>query len=126
MSAAEGAAAGPLEVVRARRFELVDVDGVVRALLGDLGPRPGEVFGLVLLDPHGRARLRIELGPTGPALVLDQDGNDVIELAVHDVVADALRPGSHLRLSDRHGRPALAWHVEADGSATLRTGAREP
>lgn len=126
MKPSERPGAGPVEVVRARRFELVDADGAVRAVLGDLGAGRGEVFGLALLGAQGWARVRIELGPLGPTVALDQDGNDVIALGVHDAVADALRPGAHLQLSDRHGRPVLGWQVEADGSMTVRTGPRGP
>ncbi len=111
--------ATPPASVQARRFELVDDDGRVLAVLGLLDGRPGRApAGLALFDEHGRARVWMALGDDGPALVFDQGGNDVVHLGVSDPGPDALHVGAHLHLSDRHGRPVLGWRVEADGSLT--------
>ncbi|MDP9071875.1 MAG: hypothetical protein M3N68_11505 [Actinomycetota bacterium] len=115
---------GPPEVVRARRFELVDAEGAVRAIVGDLGGGGG-VFGVALVGRQGEARVWIELGEQGPALVFDQGGNDVVAVGVHDAVADALHVGAYLQLSHADGRPALGWRVEDDGSVTMRAGGPE-
>jgi hypothetical protein len=118
---------GPIEeVLRARRFELVDGTGAVRAVLGELSTGGGAAFGLALVGVSGRPRVWIEVGDQGPALVFDRDGNAVLQLGVDDPAADALHVGAYLHLSDEQGRPALRWRVEDDGSATLRTAARGP
>ena len=118
---------GPLEVVRARIFELVDAQGAVRAIVGQLGAGRGDgALGVALVSGQGEARVWIELGEHGPALVFDQGGNDVVALGVHDAAADALHVGAYLQLSHPVGRPAVGWRVEDDGSVTMRTGGPEP
>jgi len=115
---------GAVGIVRARRLEVVDADGVVRAVVGDLATPPrGGVFGIALLGSQGQPRVWMEVDGQGPALVFDQGGNDVVELGVDDPGADALHVGAYLHLSRPDGRPALGWRVEEDGSVTMRTGA---
>jgi hypothetical protein len=120
-----GDGAGPDDVVRARRFEVVDANGVVRVVLGDLAHSRGGVFGIALLGSQGQPRVWIEVDGRGPALVFDQGGNDVVELGVDDPVADALHVGAYLHLSGPDGRPAVSWRVEEDGSVTMRTAGPE-
>ncbi len=112
--------------LRTERLEVVDRQGRVRAVLGDLGS-PGAVpsVGLVLLDPHGTVRAWISLGEQGPELVFDQGGNAVIELGVAEATADAIHVGAYVQLSDADGRPALGLRINADGSVTVRSGDQE-
>lgn len=111
-------------VVRATRVELVDQDGAVRAVLGQLdSPDPGApVFGLALLDEAGRQRVWLSLDGSGPALVFDLAGNNVITLGVNDPTADALHVGGYLHVADLDGTPVLGWQVEEDGSVLARHG----
>lgn len=111
-------------VLQVRRLEIVDGDGRVRAVLGDIGPAApaGPEFGLALLDAQGEHRVWLSVGPQGPVLVFDAAGNAVVEVGVHDESSDALHVGAYLVLSDRSGAMSVGWWVEEDGSASMRTG----
>jgi hypothetical protein len=110
----------PATVVRATRFEVVDGQGRTRAVLGRLADEepegPPAPFGLALLDEQGRARVWCGLVAEGPVLLLDQDGNAVVQLGVDDATPDALHVGAYLHLADRRGTPRVGWRVEEDGS----------
>jgi hypothetical protein len=60
------------EVVRAKRFEMVDDDGHTRAVIGRLGDGSPHV---VLADTDGRMRCAIWLAPNGTASVAFFDDN---------------------------------------------------
>jgi hypothetical protein len=108
-------------LVRARRIEIVDSDGRVRAVLGDLpgppGPAPGS-FGIELLDPGGRPRLWVALEPLGPAIALDVDGNIGVQIGVTDDVGDAAGAAAYVVVADARGAARRGWRVDADGSVT--------
>jgi hypothetical protein len=110
--------------VRANRFELVDADGHIRAVLGDLGsPDPGmPVVGFALLDADGRQRAWVALDATGPNMVFDLGGNAVLTFGVNDAAPDALHVGAYLHVSDVGGTNVLGWRIEADGSVSMRLG----
>ena len=112
-------AAGAL---RAERVEVVDGDGRIRLVLGDIGnpQRPGEVFGVALVDAEGRQRVWLALDDSGAALAFDHTGNNVVELGVDDGTGEATVSGAYLYLSDIDGRPVLGWRVDDDGSVTVR------
>ncbi|HEV7887620.1 MAG TPA: hypothetical protein VGO92_08680 [Acidimicrobiales bacterium] len=114
----------PSGVVRATRVEVVDEAGHVRAVLGPLDtPDPASpVFGLTLLDEAGRPRVWLTLDGTGPSMVFDLAGNNIISLGVNDPTADALHVGGYLHVTDLDGTPVLGWQVEEDGSALARLG----
>lgn len=111
-------------VVRTTRVELVDQGGAVRAVLGQLdSPDPdAPVFGLALLDEAGRQRVWLSVDGSGPTLVFDLAGNNVITLGVNDPTADALHVGGYLHVADLDGTPVLGWQVEEDGSVLARRG----
>ncbi|MGH3369596.1 MAG: hypothetical protein ACRDPR_06315 [Nocardioidaceae bacterium] len=110
------------DVLRARRFELVDGDGAVRAVLGRLpGPDDWPVLGLAVLDGEGRARAWLALDPTGPGLVFDNGGNAGLDMGVDDAVADDLRVGPYLYLAGPDGAPVVGWRVDEDGSVVTVT-----
>lgn len=113
------------QVVRARRLEIVDADGRVRVVVGDLAPPHGDSpdFGLALLDDQGARRAWLSLSPHGPVVGLDHTGNTVAEMGVTDAGGDALGTGAYLVLSDPTGTLSIGWWVEEDGSVTIRTGA---
>lgn len=106
--------------MRASRFEVVDGEGRVRAVLGLLDTVPGgdPDVGLVLLDQQGRRRLWVAIEPTGPVVVVDQDGNIAFELGVHDPDDEGGHVGAYLVVADRDGRPAAGWRVDDDGTVT--------
>ncbi len=70
--------AGPTEVIQARRFELVDKKGEVRAVLGALGNGSPH---LVLHDATGRMRAAVALSKSGtPRIMLfDEIGERIFE-----------------------------------------------
>lgn len=111
-------------VVRTQRLEIVDAEGRVRVVVGDLAPEEANSpdFGLALLDDQGAHRAWLSLGPDGPVVGLDHAGNTVAELGVIDSGGDALGTGAYLVLSDPTGALAIGWWVEDDGSVTIRTG----
>jgi hypothetical protein len=108
------------DVVRARRFELVDHDGRTLAVLGDLGGTSDEpFFGLALFDEHGDKRLWVGLDHTGPALMCATAGNAVLAVGVNDPEADCILPGPYVQLMQTDGsRRALLW-CAPDGSIGL-------
>jgi hypothetical protein len=114
----------PAGAVRTTRIEVVDTDGKVRAILGplDTPDQTSPVFGLALLDPAGRPRVWLAVDDTGPALVFDHAGNNIITLGVNDSTADALHVGGYLHVTDLDGTPVLGWQVEEDGSVLTRFG----
>ena len=112
------------QVVRARRLEILDGAGRVRAIVGELDSTgaPSPNFGLVLLDDRGQQRAWLSLGQQGPVLAFDESGNAAVEVGVNDAGSDALHVGAYLVLSDRTGGLSIGWWVEEDGSAIMRTG----
>ncbi len=121
-AAVQNKASGP-DVVRAQRFELVDAEGRVRALLAmSLDGRPGLAF----LDEKGEGRAGLVLGTDGPTLELwDKKGKLRARLAVHPDLGPALtlhdeqgvmRAGL---LAGTDGRPGLAFLDEKGKPLTL-------
>jgi hypothetical protein len=112
-------------VVRAERFELVDADGQVRAVLAPLsepgGGGGGEVIGIELRDRSGspRAWLTFEEG-WGAQLCLSEGGNQVLLVDLVEAGPDAAEPGPAIRLCDRDGVPVLEWRVTPDGHFVQR------
>lgn len=111
-------------VARATRVELVDADGAVRAVLGALDtPDPrSPVYGLALLDEAGRPRVWLSLDRTGPNLVFDLAGNNLLSLGVNDPAADALHVGAYVHVADIDGTAVFGCAVEDDGSVLARLG----
>lgn len=111
-------------VVRANRVEIVDADGQVRAVLGEVS-RPAYLassFGLALFGADRRRRLRVAVEATGPVVVFDHAGNIGVELGVHDPSLDALHVGAYLVVGDADGTDVAGWRVEDDGSVTPYSG----
>lgn len=113
--------------LQAARVEVVDADGRVRLVLGDIGhpERPGEVFGLAIVDVTGRQRAWLALDDSGAALVFDRTGNAAVELGVGDGTGEATVSGSYFQLSDVDGRPVIGWRVADDGAVTMRITGRD-
>jgi len=110
--------------VSVERVEIVDAGGRVRLVLGDIGnpDRPGEVYGIALLDNVGRQRAWLALDESGAALGLDRNGNAVVELGVDDGTGEVVRSGAYFHLSDGDGRPLVGWQVDDDGTVVTRAG----
>lgn len=108
--------------VSTERVEDVDAGGRVRLVLGDIGnpERPGEVFGIALLDPAGRQRAWLALDENGAAFGLDRHGNAVVELGVDDGTGDIVTSGAYFHLADADGRPVVGWRVDDDGTVVTR------
>ena len=95
-------------VVRAERFELVDADGAVTAVLGV----NEDGAGLSLMEAgNDEPRCSLQMGPRGPAVVLsDNDGKVRVR-----VEADV--DGPYLALYDGKGTIRVGLAVPEDGPA---------
>lgn len=99
-------------VYRGSRFEVVDEDGRVRAVLGQLGEPTSDsasAFGVALFSREGSVRLALSLRDTGPHLFFGANGNTVMELGVNDDVPDTFRIRPFLMLNDLDGAPVVGW-----------------
>jgi hypothetical protein len=112
----------PADVVRARRFELIDDSGRVRAVLGNLAREGDDAYwpGLALRDASGRDRVSLMVHNLGPELAYDFGVNIVIVLGVLDPGTEGPVPGVNLTVFDADGRPVLGWHGNADGAVDFR------
>ena len=125
------------EVIRAQRFEVVDAEGKVRAVLALdrvllwTGPsRPPDGALLALYDDQGKRRAEISLFPSGqPRLMLsDAQGKMRAELALSEFLAvlddqDKLRAEaalSRLTLRDGQGKTRAKLAVSPGGRPNLR------
>lgn len=106
-------------VRRAERFEVVDGQGRVRAVLGLLdGPAPaGQLVGLELRDVSGQPRATVAVGDDGAWMLLELEGNARLHLGVYDPASDALNTRVFLYLCDADGRPVTGWRVTDEGRA---------
>ncbi|HEV7499491.1 MAG TPA: hypothetical protein VGQ33_05775 [Vicinamibacteria bacterium] len=132
------ASPGPiLDTVRARRFELVDARGEVRAVLGTQADNGAP--GFLISDREGRPRMALHVSPDDtPAFdLLDATGAPRVHVALGDdgapVVtlfgstenpAQALltvtgEGAAHLRLTQADGRTRLFCSLQADGTPYL-------
>ncbi len=110
---AAGKATGEVpEVIRAKRFELVDADGRVRAALGLGRGQPVLAFA----DTGGKARVLLALSDDGtPGLGL-ADGDGEVR-AVLRVRGDG---SPSLELREEHEQTRATLEVSGDGDAMLR------
>lgn len=111
----------PADVVRARRFELVDEAGSVRAVFGNLARDSDADYwpGLTLRNASGRDRVWLMVHDLGPELVFDLGGNVVAVLEVLDPGTETSTPGVNLTVCDANGAPVFGWHVSVDGDIEL-------
>ena len=119
--------AAPVDVVRARRYELVDRQGRLRGIFGEF-PSPDHavpsIYGVCLFDAAGRQRAFLCLDYMGPKLVFDSGGNNALELGVDDDVFDACKVGVYGFATDGRGTPVIAFHVFPDGEVEVTHGER--
>lgn len=103
-------------VLRARRLEIVDDQGRIRAsIAADRDPYEGDVtVGLELLDEDGTARAWLVdvCGVAQLALALGGDQVAVLESVSHDDGTSTVA----LVLCDASGRPVVRWAVQSDGT----------
>ncbi|MGE3446684.1 MAG: hypothetical protein AB7H92_03775 [Microbacteriaceae bacterium] len=109
------------DVVRARRFELVDVDGTVRAQLGRFSLTGGDdpdddVVGIELFGASGSA-VSLLAHRSGAQLSFEVGGNQVLILEAFDR-SGARDGGSTITVCDRDGVPAVRWRVDLDGTSS--------
>lgn len=106
------------DVVQAHRFELIDREGRMRGLLGEL-PNPDEgappIFGICLFDTQLERRVYLSLDDTGPSLAFDAEGNNVLQLGVNDDVPDVMKPGAYAWVADATGNPVVGVRVSSTG-----------
>lgn len=110
-------------MVRARRFELHDDLGEVRAVPGNLPWETDDDYwpGFVLRDPDGRDRVCLMAHDMGPELEFNAEGSTVLLLGVHDLDSEAVAPGSRLKLCDFSGAVVAEWRVDPDGDLDFRS-----
>lgn len=108
-------------VMAAGRVEVVDEEGRVRAVMGDLsGSAPGWYPGVALLDEYGIHRVWLLLSETGPTLSFGEEGNVVLELGVADRGDPQTQtPGPYVLLCERHGQAMWAVRVAAGGEVVV-------
>lgn len=102
-----------------QRFELVDPQGRVRAVVGDASGEADEwIPGLSLLDEEGRLRATLLVCRGGAVLSFIAEGNVVAELGVGDSPA-AFEPGPYVVLCDANGATAWRANVDRDGQVYI-------
>src|SRR5688572_30612052 len=102
------------QVLSARRFELVDGVGRVRAVLGNLAGSGAEWNpGIALLDEDGHERVSLLLTDAGPILSFAEGGNVVFEQGVFD--REHPGAGPFLVLCDRAGQPSWGVRLDPEG-----------
>jgi hypothetical protein len=106
-------------VVRTQRLELVDDEGRVRIVVGNLAPAEEDRYspGVSLRSAEGDERITLALGDDGPALRFTLAGDDALLVGVDDPSPDTTTTGPYLELLGRSGRVALGWRVSDDGVA---------
>jgi hypothetical protein len=104
----EGVVTG--EVLRASRFEVIDGDGRVRAVLGGVAEFDHQ-WGLSVFDRDGHERAVLTVGDEEAALVLVHAvGNIAVQLSAFDG-AEHTPTESFLLLADPHGTPVVEVRV---------------
>lgn len=89
--------ADPTRAVRAHRFELLDDDDRLRAVLGPVGRHEGKtLYGLALYDEAGGERALLGVMPSGPLLSFVSGGDVALELGVADADGEQLDLGPYL------------------------------
>jgi hypothetical protein len=90
-------------VLRARRFELVDNRGRVRAVLDDVSTDPDQYGpGLTLFDEDGRVSIElVVLSAEGPQLSLAAGGNGMVEIEPQTSTPRTRGPNSPIACAPR-------------------------
>jgi hypothetical protein len=101
--------------MRDERFEVVDGDGRVRAVLGPLAEQE---VGLALYAGDGRERVRLVVDDDAAALTLTAAGNVVVEAGWLEPFGDVVRRGGYLFVADADGVPVRGWRIDASGTIT--------
>lgn len=106
------------ESVRARRFEVVDDDGQVRAVFGLLPSLPpvSSVAGVEVRDASGRLTATVAVGDAESWVLLALGGNALVHVGVNDYRSDAVDARAFLFVCDDDGTPVAGWRVMDDGS----------
>lgn len=121
------------EVVRAHRFELIDVNGRVRAVLGVAPGGGGEggviadvhpghhAYGLTVLDRQGSGRVSLTTDGTSASLTLFIGGNAAVAMGVADPeTAENVAPGGYLALyRSEDGSPVTRWLATPAGELVV-------
>ena len=108
------------EVLQCSRIEVVDDDGQVRIVLGNIAVSDDFEPGIAILDENGSERISIALFAQGPQLSIAADGTGVIDLFVSDRGPETGIGSANLVVADGTGRPVVHHAVP------LHTGGQWP
>ncbi|HEX9968938.1 MAG TPA: hypothetical protein VGB03_02275 [Acidimicrobiales bacterium] len=98
-------------VVRTRRLEVLDEDGTVTVVVGNIdGER-----GIALRDSLGADQLVITRDDGGAGVRFYVGGTEVANFGVETDADPEREPGPYLMLAGLNGVPALGWRVDRDG-----------
>lgn len=106
------------DVVRARRVELVDAEGRLRGVLGEVQParaHAAPVVGAEFYLPDGEPRVSIGMQEGRAWVTIEMGGNIRIHAGVNDATTEAVDETAYLYLNDADGAPLLGWRVTDDG-----------
>ncbi|HVM40844.1 MAG TPA: hypothetical protein VM618_08730 [Acidimicrobiia bacterium] len=100
------------DAIRARRFEVVDEAGHVRAVFGMLPALPpvGESAGFEIRHPSGAVSATCAVAEAEAWLSLQLDGNAVVHVGVVGS-GDPDGPQAVLTVCDADGAPVAGWRV---------------
>ncbi len=110
----------PDDVVRARRIELVDGDGRLRGVVGEVEAarhRGDSVIGVELYTQEGEPRASLALSGGRAWLMFEMGGNARLHVGVNDESTEAVDEQAFFYVLDPDGLPLAGWRVADDGTA---------
>ncbi len=106
-------------VVRAHRVEIVDADGRLRGVLGEIEParhRRDSVIGLEIYTRSGEPRFSVALRGGRAWMMFELGGNARLQAGVNDETTEAVDERAFVYVLDPDGLPLAGWRVADDGT----------
>jgi hypothetical protein len=103
-------------VVRTQRLEVVDDEGRVRVVIGNLAGEAEEGCfpGVSLRTEEGTPRAELVVTDDGPALTFSLAGHDVLVAGVDDPDLAMARGGPYVELLHHSAQVAAGWRLAGD------------
>lgn len=113
------ATAGPpaVPLLRVQRLEVVDGEGRLLVVIGDIGGGRLEQAGIAVYDQQPSERATLAVDECGPSLSFSLRGDDALVIGVDDPETHAMHPGPFLELLSRDGEVARGWRVDDETGA---------